>query len=392
LPLLPVTSIDLNVTHECNLACRYCYGAYGTLLTRTDGPFRYGSTEGWMTPEVARAAFSFLLQQSGDEPQISLVFFGGEPLLNWRLIETMVPEFRRRADEAGKKLFLSTATNATLLTSEKLDFMVRNGIGIQFSFDGPAEVQDDQRCDRLGRGSHDRVAEAARLLFEARPRSVNARTTITRRHLDVPAIVEHILGMGFASVHVEPATGVCNDYALTEADLPELKRQYTKLAEMFLSRLREGELFNLSNFVKYVRNTHAPQAPRFYPCGAGRSYLCVAPDGRIYLCHRFTGSEEYSLGDVFGGIRDDLRRRVEAANVDARPGCRECWARYYCGGGCWRVHVDATGSLEEPDRGFHCPLMRHVIETSMAINAHLADEEADVLAAEYELSRLPHET
>jgi uncharacterized protein len=389
--LLPVTSLDLNVTHQCNLACRYCYGAYGTLLTRTDGPFRYGSTEGWMTPEVARAAFSFLLKQSGDEPEISLIFFGGEPLLNWRLIETMVPEFRRRAEEAKKKLSLSTATNATLLTPRKLDFLVRNGIGIQFSIDGPAEVQDDQRCDRLGRGSHASVAEAAQRLFRARPRSVNARATITRRHLDLPAIVDALLAMGFGSVHVEPATGIRNDYGLTEADLPELKRQYTNLAEMFLARLRDGRLFNLSNFVKYVRNTHAPQAPRFHPCGAGRSYLCVAPDGRIYLCHRFTGSDEYSMGDAFEGLRDDLRRRIAVAHVDARPGCRDCWARYYCGGGCWRVNVDATGSLEEPDRAFQCVLIRHVVELSMAINAHLADEEAEILAAEYERDRLPHE-
>ncbi len=389
--LPPITSIDLNITHQCNLACRYCYGAYGTLLSRDDGPFRYGSTEGWMSREVADAAFSFLLTNSGGAGEISLVFFGGEPLLNWRLFSTLVPEFRRRAEEAGKRLNLSTATNATLLTDRKLQFLIEHNVGIQFSVDGPAHVQDDQRSDRLGRGTYEAVRAAAARLFAYRPGVVTARATLTRQHLDLRSVVEHLLGIGFGNVHVEPATGIDNEYGVTKADLPELKRQYTEMAELFVERLDRGELLNFSNFVKYVRSTKSPEAPRFHPCGAGRGYMCVDPAGTVYLCHRFTGSTEYAMGNVFDGIDDELRSQIARLNVDARPGCQDCWARYFCGGGCWRVHVDATGGLEEPDLEFHCQLTRHIIELSMAINARLADDEAELLGAQYEQSKLPHE-
>jgi len=205
-------------------------------------------------------------------------------------------------------------------------------------------------------------------------------------------VVEHLLGMGFGNVHIEPATGVTNDYAVTPEDLPELKRQFAEMAELFLERLDQGELLNLSNFVKYVRSTKTPETPRFHPCGAGRGYLCVDPNGRLFLCHRFTGSDEYAMGNVFDGIDNALRRQVAGLHVHARPGCRDCWARYFCGGGCWRVHVDATGSLAEPDLAFHCELLKHTIELSMAINARLADDEAELLADRYDQSRMPHES
>ena len=391
-PLLPpITSLDLNVTHQCNLACRYCYGAYGTLLSRTDGQFRYGSKEGWMSQEVAEAAFDWLLRESGDAPTVSVILFGGEPLLNMALIERIVPLFRQRAKAAGKRLGLSTATNATLLTDRKLRFLAAHNIGIQFSLDGPPDVQDDQRCDRWGHGTYDRVIQAAQRLFALRPGSITARATLSRKHLQLRRVVEHLLSLGFGNVHVEPATGVDNEYAITPDCLPDLRQQYTDMAELFLERLDQGELFNFSNFVKHIRGTKAPEAARFHPCGAGRGYLCVDPEGTIYLCHRFTGSDEYALGNIRDGMDNRLRQQVAALHVDARPGCRDCWARYFCGGGCWRVNVDATGSLAEPDLQFACQIHRHIIELSMAINARLADTEAELLGDQYAQARLPYE-
>ncbi|MBM3473605.1 MAG: SPASM domain-containing protein [Armatimonadetes bacterium] len=390
--LPPVTSLDLNITHQCNLACRYCYGAYGTTLPACEGRFRYGSAEGWMSEKVAAAAFEWLLRASGQASELALVFFGGEPLLNWRLFKRLVPQFRQRAEEAGKRLHLATATNATLLTQRKLDFLIESGIGIQFSVDGPPDIQDDQRADRTGQGTHALVEAAARRLFARRPGQVTARATLTRRHLDVRRVVEHLLGLGFGSVHVEPATGIANEYAVTADCLPELKQQLTGMAELFLERLDGGELLNFSNFVKYVQSTKDPQKPRFYPCGAGRGYLCADPTGTLYLCHRFTGTPEYAMGNIFEGLDETVRRCVSRLHVDARPGCRDCWARYHCGGGCWRVHVDASGTLEEPDAAFHCPVQRHTIELAIAINARLADAEAELLADQYGQSKMPHES
>lgn len=386
-----VTSLDLNITHQCNLACRYCYGAYGTTLPACGSEFRYGTANGWMTEEVAVAAFEWLIRVSGQSRELALVFFGGEPLLNWRLFKRLVPQFKERAIQAGKRLHMSTATNATLLTQAKLDFLLENNIGIQFSVDGPPDIQDDQRPHKTGRGTHALVEAAAKRLFAHRPNQVTARATLTRPHMDIRRVVEHLLGLGFGSVHIEPATGIDNEYAVSADCLPELKNQLTSMAELFLQRLDAGELLEFSNFVKYIRSTHDPKEPRFYPCGAGRGYLCVDPSGTIYLCHRFTGTPEYSMGNVFDGLDDTLRWQVARLHVDARPGCRDCWARYYCGGGCWRVHVDATGGLETPDSAFHCQFQQHLIELSIAINTRLADTEAELLADQYRRTKMPYQ-
>ncbi len=390
-PLEPITSLDLNVTHRCNLACRYCYGAYGDLLSHTDQQVRYGSERAWMSREVAEQAFDFLLRESGNSRQLSVIFFGGEPLLNFRLIRVLVPLFKEKARQAGKTVNMSTATNATLLTDKALKFLVDNEIGIQFSFDGPAAVQDDQRRDRKDGGTYARVIKAAQRLFAFRPNAITARATLTRQHLCLREIVEHLLQLGFENVHVEPATGVDNEYSVTIDCLPDLLRQYEQMAALFLEWIEKGDLLNFSNFVKYIRSTKNPTAARFYPCGAGRGYVCADPSGKLYLCHRFTGMEEYALGDVFQGIDNRVRDEINRLHVDVRSACSACWARYFCGGGCWRVNVGGSGTLEKPDEEFSCVLQRRIIELSIGINAHLADDEAQLLADRYSESRLPYE-
>ena len=389
--LEPITALDLNVTHRCNLACRYCYGAYGDLLCAKDEEIRFGPGEGWMSDEVAAAAFEFLLKESGGAKEVSVILFGGEPLANMPLIRRIIPRFRQRAAEAGKKLNLSTATNGTLLSEKTLRYLIDNQVGIQFSFDGPPEIQDDQRCDRAGKGTYARVTKAARRLFKERPGSVTARATLTRRHMELIEIVEHLLSLGFENVHVEPATGIDNDYGMSADCLPELLKQFEDLAVLFLEKIDRGELLNFSNFVKHIRATNRPEAPRFHPCGAGRGYICVDPSGVLYVCHRFTGMKDYAIGNIFDGLDNRVREEIARLHVDARPGCSECWARYFCGGGCWRVNVGATGRLARPDLEFSCVIQRRLIELAMAINARLADADALLLADKLDASKLPYE-
>jgi uncharacterized protein len=101
------------------------------------------------------------------------------------------------------------------------------------------------------------------------------------------------------------------------------------------------------------------------------------------------GLEDYRMGDLDNGIDLTLQKKILDLAVDNRPVCRECWARYLCGGGCWKHAVDLNGCLEVPDNDFSCEIIRHEIECAMAVNSELKVGDEEILSDLYEKSTEP---
>ncbi len=389
-PRLPlragVRHLELMVTHACNLRCRYCYGAAIGAGSR----HLYGEDDADMPWEVARRGVELLLQGSGRAPRVSLTFFGGEPLLALDLIRRVVPFARAQAEAAGKAIDLSLSTNGIGLSAEVVQFLVANDIGCQVSIDGPAGIHDANRPAASGAGSYAQALPGVRRLLAARPGRVTARVTVARALVHLPEVVEHLLGLGFAAVHVEPALGGCGDSAVDAADVATMCEQNEDLARLLVARVRADRVFAYHNLVRHIRQSRVVRQRLAHHCGAARTLLAVARDGAFYPCHRFVGLAEYRMGDVWSGPDFTLQRRVLALTVDERPGCRECWARYLCGGGCWKHAVDAHGTLERPDEELTCRLIRHQIECALAVNAALSVSDAEVLGRGWRESEAPH--
>ena len=124
---IPVNTLVLHVTDACNLACRYCYYLEDRADLRTDRS---------MNPAVIRHSIDFLLDHSGNLEKINLVFFGGEPLLNFKCIREAVDYAQQRAFAVGKEVQFSITTNATLLNAEYIDFLQEKAFTVSFSVDG----------------------------------------------------------------------------------------------------------------------------------------------------------------------------------------------------------------------------------------------------------------
>lgn len=376
----PTRTLELMVTHGCNLRCRYCYGA-DPRPGWESAPHLFGSRASAMPWEVAKQGVDFLLDTSGSQRDLGLVFFGGEPLLELELIRRLTAYVREREASTGKRVRLSLSTNGTLLDAPAVDFLVANRIGCQVSIDGPAPVQDANRATADGRGSYAALLQGVRRLLAARPGRVPARVTVASGPVDVPAIVDHLLGLGFGSVHVEPALGGCGAASLSDDEIATLERQTESVAEKLVGSVLSDQIFDFANLVRFVRATRVVEERLHHHCGAGRGYLALAQDGSFYPCHRFVGMAEYRLGDLAHGLAEPSRRRFTELSVEARPGCSSCWARHLCGGGCWKHAVDAHGALERPDERASCRLIRHQIECAMSINAALAVDDRAILGA-----------
>lgn len=364
-----VRHLELMVTHACNLRCRYCYGSDGHDDWQ-GAPHLYGAREPAMHWDTARQGVDFLFAASGRAREVSLVFFGGEPLLAFRLIRRVVAHARARERETGKRVHFSLSTNGVGLTPAVVDFLVAEDIGCQVSIDGPPALHDRHRVLANGRGSYARVMRGVERLLARRPCRVPARVTVARGQVDLVATATHLFGCGFGSVHFEPVIGR-GPLALDAADRDAFEQQMEALAGMLIDHVRAGRTFDVTNLVRHVRQVHRIAQRLAHFCGAARTYVALGQDGGFYPCHRFVGMPTYRMGDIAGGFDDTLQRRVLALAVDDRPACRACWARYLCGGGCWKHGVDVHGSLASPDLEASCRLLKHQIECAMAVNAIL---------------------
>src|SRR5439155_8871661 len=122
--VIPLTTMVMNVTNQCNLACTYCYEYGEDKIVDTE----HGKKPKFMAEQTARDSVEFLLKESGASQTAHLTFFGGETLLNFPVLQTTIAYARRRAAELGKTIDFSLTTNATLLRPEIIEFLAENNV------------------------------------------------------------------------------------------------------------------------------------------------------------------------------------------------------------------------------------------------------------------------
>jgi len=360
-----VKSLCLMVAQDCNLRCKYCFGAGGS----------YGH-KGVMSEEVGKAAVDFIIKNSGLRKHCEIDFFGGEPLINFRTVKAVTEYVRRREVETGKNFKLTLTTNGVALDDDKISWLNENNISLVLSLDGRREVHDAMRPDLNGRGSYDKVVKNFRRAVESRGGdNYYLRGTYTHNNLDFASDVESMLNDGFDVLSIEPVVLKDSPLALTEKDLPRIFEEYDRLSEFYLARRREGKGFFFFHFNVDLSNGPCV-AKRLAGCGAGHEYFAVAENGDLYPCHQFVGREKYRLGDVFNGVDESARhwtKYFRESHVMNKPKCRDCWAKYFCSGGC---HANAdlfNGDIRKPYE-IGCEIQKKRLECAIYVQAMGAAE------------------
>ena len=352
----PIKALCLHVSHDCNLRCQYCFASTGD----------FGTGRKIMDIETAKRAIDFVIQRSGSRRNIEVDFFGGEPLMAMDTVKATVAYARSIEKKAGKCFRFTISTNGVLLDDENIDYINREMSNAVLSLDGRPQVNDRMRKTVNGKGSYEVIVPKFQKLVAGRgTKDYYLRGTFTHYNLDFAEDVMHMADLGFRNVSVEPVVGeeTCG-YALKDEDLPVVLEQYEKLAE----KLKDRADVNFFHF-----NVDLAQGPcvikRLRGCGAGCEYVAVTPEGDIYPCHQFVGNPAYKIGSLSDGSFDmELSHRFSCLNIYTREECRDCWARFYCSGGCSASNLLVNGDIKKPNH-VGCEMERKRLECAIALKA-----------------------
>lgn len=359
-----VKALCLHIAHDCNLACRYCFAEEG----------EYHGRRALMNFEVGKKALDFLIANSGSRRNLEVDFFGGEPLMNWQVVKDLVAYGREQEKLHDKHFRFTITTNGVLLNDEVQEFVNREMDNVVLSLDGRKEVNDRMRPFRNGKGSYDLIVPKFQKLADSRDQQrYYIRGTFTRDNLDFSNDILHFADLGFQQMSIEPVVGDESDpYAIREEDLPAIKEEYDKLAKIMIEREKEGKGFNFFHFMIDLDGGPCV-AKRLSGCGSGTEYLAVTPWGDFYPCHQFVGQEEFLMGNVNEGItRPEIADDFRSCNVYSKDSCRDCFAKFYCSGGCMANAYNFHGTIHDTYE-IGCEMQRKRVECAIMIKAALAE-------------------
>ncbi len=365
-----VKALCLNVAHDCNLKCKYCFAAQGD----------FGGEKELMSFEVGKAAIDYLIANSGSRKNLEIDFFGGEPLMNFEVVKQLVDYGRSVEKDYNKNIRFTITTNGVLLNDEIIDYINENMHNVVLSLDGRKEVNDNMRPTLNDKGSYDITLPRFKKLVEKRAKDkyYYIRGTFTRDNLDFSKDVMHFADLGFKLTSVEPVVGdESNPYALREEDLPKIFEEYEKFAVEYADRQLQEDGFKFFHFMIDL-NQGPCVIKRITGCGAGNEYLSVTPNGDIYPCHQFVGNEEFKMANIFDEeivLPENLKNMFREAHVYTKEECKQCWNKFYCSGGCHANAINFNNDISKPYE-LGCEMQRKRTECSIMIQAKLMLEGA----------------
>ncbi|HEY3359816.1 MAG TPA: radical SAM protein [Polyangia bacterium] len=356
-------SLYLLLSQSCNLGCVYCLN--GRRTYGTGGNLR-------MSEAVAFASVAKCLEALCPDGTLEIVFFGGEPLLNWELAKQVIrhAEGPLKQQHPDKRVRYHLTSNLALLPPDLIEWAHRHEITFLCDVDGPQPIHDACRPAKHGGPSHAAVAgNIGRLVAAGLP--VSLRATITSHNQDAMlAIAAHHKELGGSASAFVPVNPVNSDEdILPESLLPSLETVMDGLARVYRSKLWDkAALFPFNVYVAHVYEG----ARNVVGCGAPYGNTPVVDvNGDVYPCIYLVGIRRFFLGNILSAAYPQpavLDWMMGYLNVDTTAPCRGCEWRYICGGGCpvGRLTVfqnpRASDAIVRYCHGVSCDLTKRVVE------------------------------
>ncbi|MGJ0424680.1 radical SAM protein [Methylocystis sp.] len=377
-------TLEFVITGACNLACSYC-------ATRE----RYKLPNGKNDILDEGTAFSFLelVHPFLTGQDVTLKFFGGEPLLGVGVIKAIVEKLKAWNIKSEKII----ATNGLLLSDEITDFLIENAFLTLISLDGPQEIHDTNRVDHTGKGSYEKVLENVKRFRTRHPRVFESLVAFNlvvspRFAGQFRQQVEHLLSLGISSTQINPNDCAATSESCTRYSLQQwqaMQQEKVAVREMLIAkRYQEGRSEEIDCFETYAGLNSGSNDWEKLPEELAGTYNCrdcqafewntltLLPDGSISSCIEFERVEFVSFGDAKKGVLDiaALVRFQEGFRRSVQSGsCAHCWAVRVCPMvSCYKTFA-SSGAQPNWQREEDCNLVREEMASRFrdAVKLHL---------------------
>jgi uncharacterized protein len=355
----------LCLTHDCNLRCAYCYA----------GP-KSGRRMTW---DTARRAIDFCFDQTlrhadlvGGPPKAQIGYFGGEPLLEWRLLMRSAEYAARQAIRSGIDLKKTVTTNMTLLDATKAAWLKAHGFYLGLSLDGNAAMHDTLRRRADGAGSHADAAKALRF-FRGPDQKAEVIVVVDPRNVaHLADAVEWLLAHDALNIALNP-----NFYrAWPKPALTAWRRACERVGDLYIQMYRRATPVRINVLDGKIKARIKGGYAACDRCGFGEREIAVAASGNIYPCERLVGDDtnaEMRIGNVFDGFDAAKRQSVLACRGNTLAECEDCSARDRCMNWCGCINYATTGAANRVD-GIVCHHERMAIAVADRVGATLFAE------------------
>ncbi|MDY6323747.1 MAG: radical SAM protein [Catonella sp.] len=358
--------LSLVVTDKCNMTCKYCY-------EKEFDSYNHG----FMSEETMKNAVDFFYKRYPEG--ISIIhFFGGEPLMNFELVENSVIYIHNKSQNEGycaPKFVMST--NGTLLNDENIDFLEGYFESITISLDGVKNVNDSNRRFKGNEevSVYDRVIDRIKYINERKDKlKIGLETTFTRQNylylkennISARKYVDFLYSLGTDMVAIKPVISFDGgeEYSLENENESKL---FEFIDEMHSEILRRNNNLYSSNIINNILN----QKYKDYYCSAGTNSFSVSTSGDIYPCFMFDGKRQFKMGNVNEKTDDNkftaTKDKIQSLSKTTNGNCKDCWANKLCDSTC----AGCIGSFELYNQDikkpidFNCKVGKTMIERSV---------------------------
>lgn len=360
-----IYTLALNVTQQCNLRCKYCY---------VENP----GSQSFMSEKTARKAVDFITEFD-DIEGFGISFYGGEPLLHFPLIKSVIEYTSRIGEKKGfPEVKYHVTTNGTLLTDEMIAFFTDYQIDVMLSIDGPAPIHDAMRVTPDGKGTHAKVSKALQKLIDAKGRHKISVSGVITNKGRLKDIYEYFSQFPLRDIKLSYVRYLDENeekkYALSDSQKTQYMEDMRDLARDCFDQIMKGIRPSYYNFENKVLQLWK-HAKKNYFCPAGLRRFGISPGGEIYPCGPAADLGEFQLGTIDKGLDKVLVDRwIAHSSLENREECKPCWARHLCIGGCplqW---------LRDQDEQ-RCTISHHSTRLAIAIYAAVKEQNEMMLAS-----------
>lgn len=365
----------LQVTQKCNLRCSYCVYS-GDYKNRNH-------SQKEMSWETAKEAVDYLYGHSMSSEDIYISFYGGEPLLMFRLIKEVVEYVKR--EYCQRTVHFNLTTNGTLFTPEIVQYFIKNNIQIMFSLDGPKEVHDKNRIFAgSNRGSFEKLRDSMKMIYSMDrkyyKKNVSFNTVLDPQN-ELRTIYEFLDKDRLISKNLSRISVLNDNYTDKQCEfsgefVEEQEYEYFKcflsklkrINEKFVARAVKEEFDNEMREIKQHEEKMQEEISKVNhhsgPCIPGAKKIFVTAEGNIYPCERVSEISEVSkIGDIKKGI--DKNKVLNLLNIErySQDRCKDCWAYQHCT--ICIACADDTKNISNKEIEKHCWKVRGGFEEAM---------------------------